>query len=567
MPGLPITVSARDAPPLSRIRRSSSAEKLKPRIENNVLYSPHAKVNVPVCSIHSAVKAFLCSAGSKIAAVDYHRRYTRQELLRVIERHAAGFQSLGVRKGHHVCVHMRTSVDGFVAVFSLVFCGATVVLCNTSLKHRELVMRMTDSDATHVLTDPPNAEKMSKVCDQISMSEKNRFVLGEAAGFISILGFQHMDEKDFREVTVPDPRNTLAAISYSSGTGGLAKGVEITHYSFVANMVQNKGVMASDESDVLLAWNPITHTCGFLFTMLAACVGSTCVIVSPALTCNQFIDVCNKYQISALFSYSSRIHQIMHEMQMFRVRLASVRKLCVAGCTVTEGLMREALAVFPNLRNFRNLYGVSECCGLLAAPGQDEINYSDVGFPTPNAELKFVCLKTGRPVGPNERGEVVFRTPSMMRGYYKRPQETAEIMDSNNWCRTGDLAFYDDSGRVHFVERLKEMIKCMDNQVAPAELEELIMSSCPAVAEVGVIGLPHPDYGEVPTAFVTLKPGQEVSDKEIKKIVAENLATYKQLLGGVFFPPSLPHTEAGKLLRSALRTDPNYRISNERTAA
>ncbi|KAH6927513.1 hypothetical protein HPB50_004924 [Hyalomma asiaticum] len=529
MPGLPITVSARDAPPLSRIRRSSSAEKLKPRIENNVLYSPHAKVNVPVCSIYSAVKAFLCSAGSKMAAVDYYRRYTRQELLRVIERHAAGFQSLGVRKGHHVCVHMRTSVDGFVAVFSLVFCGATVVLCNTSLKHRELVTRMTDSDATHVLTDPPNAEKISKVCDQISMSEKNRFVLGEAAGFISILGFQHMDEKDFREVTVPDPRNTLAAISYSSGISGLAKGVEITHYSFVANMVQNKGAMASDESDVLLAWNPITHTCGFLFTMLATCVGSTCVIVSPALTCNQFIDVCNKYQISALFSYSSRIHQIMHEMQIFRVRLGSVRKLCVAGCTVTEGLMREALAVFPNLRNFRNLYGVSECCGLLAAPGQDEINYSDVGFPTPNAELK-------------------------------NPDKKAPELPNRFFHASGDLAFYDDSGRVHFVERLKEMIKCMDNQVAPAELEELIMSSCPAVAEVAVIGLPHPDYGEVPTAFVTLKPGQEVSDKEIKKIVAENLATYKQLLGGVFFPPSLPHTEAGKLLRSTLRTDPNYRL-------
>ncbi|KAL1445230.1 hypothetical protein MTO96_045139, partial [Rhipicephalus appendiculatus] len=162
------------------------------------------------------------------------------DLLHAIERYAAGFQSLGVRKGHHVCIHVRTSVDAFVASFALIFAGATVVLCNTSLKHRELVARMSDADATHVLTDPPNAEKIGRVCDQISLSDENRFVLGEAEGFISILGFEHLEDKDFREVAVLDPHNTLAAIAFSSGTGGQVKGVEITHYSFVANMVQNK---------------------------------------------------------------------------------------------------------------------------------------------------------------------------------------------------------------------------------------------------------------------------------------------------------------------------------------
>ncbi|KAH8020378.1 hypothetical protein HPB51_001011 [Rhipicephalus microplus] len=123
--------------PQLNIDHRRGAEKLNPRIENNVLFSPHAKVNVPVCSIYTVVKAFLSSAGSKLAAVDYHRSYTRQNLLHAIERYAAGFQSLGVRKGHHVCIHMRTSVDAFVTSFALIFAGATVILCNTSLKHRE----------------------------------------------------------------------------------------------------------------------------------------------------------------------------------------------------------------------------------------------------------------------------------------------------------------------------------------------------------------------------------------------------------------------------------------------
>ncbi|KAH7936796.1 hypothetical protein HPB49_004465 [Dermacentor silvarum] len=99
---------------------------------------------------------------------------------------------------------------------------------------------MADGEATHIVTDPPNADKVRKVCDEMKMPEKARFVLGEAPGFSSILGFALIDPKQFREVPVPDPKNIIAALSYTSGTTGLPKGVEITHFSFVANMVQSK---------------------------------------------------------------------------------------------------------------------------------------------------------------------------------------------------------------------------------------------------------------------------------------------------------------------------------------
>ncbi|XP_075752405.1 putative 4-coumarate--CoA ligase 2 isoform X2 [Rhipicephalus microplus] len=446
----------------------SNATLLKGRIENKILYSPYPTLAIPVCSVYTCVKSFLSIAGNRPVAVDYTTSYTRQELLLALERYAAGFQSHGLKLGDHVCVHMRNSVDAFVAVFSLIFAGATIVLAKTSLTTRELLYQMTDGDATYIVTDPPNADKVRKVCDELKIPEKARFVLGEAPGFTSILGFVHMDPKQFREVPVADPRNTIAGISYTSGTTGLPKGVEITHFSFVANIVLSKDITASDETDVFLAWNPITHMSGFMFTMLGICIGSTCVIVSPALTFNQFIDVCNKYQI---------------------------------------------------------------------------LNKS-------NEQL----------MGPNEPGELLFRTPSVMRGYYKRPKETAEILLKDGWCSSGDVIYYDHNGRLHYLDRLKEMIKCMDNQVVPAELEDLIMSKCPAIAEVCVLGLPHPEYGEAAAAFVIPHERHkgEVTEDDIKKVVADNLAKHKHLYGGVYFPPSLPRTDTGKLQKNLIRKNPCF---------
>lgn len=538
----------------------SNATLLKGRIENKILYSPYPTLAIPVCSVYTCVKSFLSIAGNRPVAVDYTTSYTRQELLLALERYAAGFQSHGLKLGDHVCVHMRNSVDAFVAVFSLIFAGATIVLAKTSLTTRELLYQMTDGDATYIVTDPPNADKVLKVCDELKIPEKARFVLGEAPGFTSILGFVHMDPKQFREVPVADPRNTIAGISYTSGTTGLPKGVEITHFSFVANIVLSKDITASDETDVFLAWNPITHMSGFMFTMLGICIGSTCVIVSPALTFNQFIDVCNKYQVSSLFSFANRLQNLVNEMLRMNIKLEQVRKVSVGGSLVTETLGCRAMQAFPMLRNFRNFYGMTETCGLIANPGQDEIDFVDLGVPTPNVEIMILNKSNGQLMGPNEPGELLFRTPSVMRGYYKRPKETAEILLKDGWCSSGDVIYYDHNGRLHYLDRLKEMIKCMDNQVVPAELEDLIMSKCPAIAEVCVLGLPHPEYGEAAAAFVIPHERHkgEVTEDDIKKVVADNLAKHKHLYGGVYFPPSLPRTDTGKLQKNLIRKNPCF---------
>ncbi|KAH9382046.1 hypothetical protein HPB48_008519 [Haemaphysalis longicornis] len=160
----------------------------------------------------------------------------------------------------------------------------------------ELVYRMRDGEAAYVITDMKNAQKVRDACDVLKLPEEKRLALSDAPGFTSIAGFEVLDEEAFVELPISDPRNRIAAIVYTSGTTGPPKGIEVTHYSFVANLFQNRTVLASNEEEVYLAWNPITHVSGFLFTMLAACIGFKCVVVPSTLTFHKFEDICHKHQ-------------------------------------------------------------------------------------------------------------------------------------------------------------------------------------------------------------------------------------------------------------------------------
>ncbi|KAH7936847.1 hypothetical protein HPB49_005713 [Dermacentor silvarum] len=240
--------------------------------------------------------------------------------------------------------------------------------------------------------------------------------------------------------------------------------------------------------------------------------------------------------VSAMFSFPSRLQSLVNEMLRTNTKLEQVRKLSIGGSLVTETLARRAVQVFPNLHNLRNFYGLTESCGIISVPGQDEINFVDLGVPAPNVEIKVLSSDKKELMGPNQPGELLFRMPSLMRGYYKKPKETAAVLLKDGWCNTGDMGYYNDDGRLHFLERLKEMIKCMDNQVVPAELENLILDKCPAVAEVSVLGLPHPEYGEVAAAFVVLHDyhKDKVTEEDIKKIVSGQFEAALQLVDKSF---------------------------------
>lgn len=526
---------------------------MKAPIKDNIVYSPYPDVKIPSCSVYAAMKNFLAVSPDQLAVVDDNTSLTRAQFLVRMKRYAAGFQALGIRPEERVCVHIGNSAENIAALYGLVFAGATVVLAHTSMNEEELCYQLNDADCSLILTEPPYASKILKAKEQLKL--EGLYMLGEAAGFVSVSHFRDLDENDFKEVPVPDPKDALIALFYSSGTTGLPKGVEISHHCLVANLHMSRGTLCYEENDVLLAWNPITYASGFMFTIVAACMGSTCVMVDPSIPFEEFVRYSNKFKVTTIASSPTGLQYLLGQMKRTGVRPESICKINVGGTLVTEALAKNVVSVFKDLRCLRNIYGMSESCGVVCSPPADQINFGNIGFPGPMVELKFLDLETGEKLGPNKQGELYFRIPSVMKGYHNMPEKTADFMDSDGWCRSGDIASYDEDGRVYFVDRIKDMIKCLDHQVSPSDLERVLQGH-EDVADAAVVGVPHVEYGDMPVAFVVLRNTagcpEDVAEK-LKNFVAGETPYYKHIYGGVFVIDRLPRNVNGKVLKQQLK--------------
>lgn len=525
---------------------------LKARIEAGIVYSPYPSFEIPECSAYACIKLKLQQYEERTAAIDGDVEMTHGQLLKRIQRYAAGFQAHGIKRRDHICVHLGNKLENLVAVFAIIAAGGTVVCARPTLTTRELLYQIRDSDAAYVLTDAANSAKVADVNSQHKL--KGLFSVDDLPGFVHVHKFRDFSETLFQEVEIEDSKEEVMGLTYTSGTTGLPKAVQITHHGFVAG-VTNGYCTPKTEKDVYLAWAPITHVSGFIYTMVHMCMGSTVVISEPRISFQKFVEVVRHHKVVLLFFFPTMLNVYVGMMEKTGIRLPSVRKVVVGGSTLSPAAAERALKVF-DVSSFVNMYALSESCGVLCSPPPGQIAYDTIGYPGPGVQAKIVDASTGQALGPGQRGEMVVKPPGVMKGYYKRAEDTASVLSKDGWLRTGDCMYYDEHGKFYFLERLKEMIKCMDNQLAPAELEE-ILTTHPHVAEAAVVGIPHPKYGEAPTAFIVRKPAEDISDavirNELTQHVARQCAVYKHLYGGVHFVPSIPKTENGKVQRGALR--------------
>lgn len=531
---------------------------MKARIEDNVIYSPYPNIEIPVCSFYTLARQRLLVDPDKIALVSDGVSLTRAQVLAGMERYAVGFRQHGVLPGHRVCIHMDNGVGNLLAMYGCVLAGATIVLAKTSLTERELRYQAGDGDCTHIITDEQYTEKVKAAVANMNM--KALFCMGRASGFVSASQFSKLDEKEFRECPIVDPRSTVLVVCYTSGTTGMPKGVEITHYNYVACFYTTRLHVPWGEGDIFFGSQPITHQSGMVFPMTAVLDGSCCALVSSKLTPTEILDTVDKYKSTAALFFPSLLQAIVRQMQRTGRRMRSMRSIVVGGSVLSASTADATRESFSDLKLLLNMYGMTESCGLIS--GQPKTcggkSDADVGFPGTGVRIKIVDVHTRRKLGPHQTGEICYHSLTMVRGYYKRPKESAELFDEEGWCRSGDAGYYDEDGRLYIVERLKQMIKCMDNQVVPAELEELLLRQhALEIAEVSVVGLPHSDYGEAPAAAVVLTEEGSRHDlptlaERIKATVASNLAVHKHLYGGVYFVDSFPKTETSKVNRKAL---------------
>jgi long-chain acyl-CoA synthetase len=346
---------------------------------------------------------------------------------------------------------------------------------------------------------------------------------------------------------------------YSGGTTGVSKGAVAMHRNVVANTLQIKAWMVDVEegNEIVLMAIPLFHVYGMVAGMhFAMSCGASMVMVPNARDLKDVLDNISKYKATIFPGVPALYNGINNhpDVKAGKYNLSSI-KACISG---SAPLMRETKEKFESLTGGKlfEAYGLSEApTGTHCNPLNGENRTGSIGLPFPDEECKIISLDDGETEMPlGEIGEIIIHGPQVMKGYHNMPTETAntlrQMKDGKTWLFTGDIARMDEDGYFYIVDRKKELIKPGGYQVWPREVEEAL-SAYPKVLEVGVAGIPDPYRGETVKAWIVAKPGERITEEELKAFCKERLAPYK-VPTHFEFRSELPKTTVGKILRREL---------------
>ena len=353
-----------------------------------------------------------------------------------------------------------------------------------------------------------------------------------------------------------DPRNDVVVLPYSSGTTGLPKGVMLTHYNLVANLCQCEGMRNFDgfgEADVTIAVLPFFHIYGMVVIMMLGLANGGTVVVMPRFDLQEFLELVQKHRVTILPLVPPIVLGLVKHPLVAKYDLSSVRLVFSGAAPLGEDMARELSrqARLPRGAGLRDDGG--EPRHPLSPTSREPKKPGSAGKVVPNTEVKLVDVVSGEAVAQGAEGELWIRGPQIMKGYLGRPEETADCLDGEGWYHTGDVGYVDADGFFFIVDRTKELIKYKGLQVAPAELEALLVTH-PAVLDAAVVRRADEEAGEVPKAYVVLKgddASRATTADAIMGWVAGRVAPHKRIRH-LEFIDQIPKSASGKILRRVL---------------
>jgi len=510
----------------------------------HVFESPLGDIDVPDAALTGIVLGHATAMPDAVAMIDgaSGASHTFQGLAHATHRLAGGLAGLGIGPGDRVAL-MAPNMPEFAIVFHAVALrGAAVTTVNPTYGPEEIRYQLEDAKATLLITVPAFLDAATAAAKGTAVAEA--LVIGEAEGFRSIADVA----ADPVEQVAIDPADTVVALPYSSGTTGLPKGVELTHRNLVANILQTNAVLSNEPGETALAVLPFFHIFGMQVLMNALLAEGVTVITLPRFDMAQVLSLIERHRVSHLYCVPPIVLGLARSPLVDEHDLSSLRRvLCGAaplgaeladeasrriGCTVTQG------------------YGMTEMSPVSHAVGADANRPGSSGRAVPGTRCRVVG-EDGADVGTGGAGELLVQGPQVMKGYLGNAEATRETLDADGWLHTGDIVTIDEDGYLFVVDRVKELIKVKGFQVAPAELEALIVAH-PAVADVAVIGVPDDEAGERPKAFIVRKGDAALDAPSLQAFVAERVAGYKRI-GEVAFVDEIPKSASGKILRRLLR--------------
>jgi len=512
-------------------------------------------VAVPKKDLTSVVLQRVDELGDKSALIDgtSGRALSYNELSSQIKHLAAGLNQRGFKKGD-VCAVFCPNLPEYATIFlGVAAVGGINTTVNSLYSTNDLIHQFTDSRAKFLITIPAFMDRALPAADKCGIEEI--FVLGEAEGATP---FSELLKNDgiAPEVTI-DPKNDLVALPYSSGTTGLSKGVMLTHENLVSDMVLTTSINTVTDKDVLIGVLPFFHIYGMVLILNLAIYRGVTLVTMPRFDLEQFLQIVEKYKITCLNLVPPLVLALSKHPLVDNYDVSSIR-LISSGAAPLGQELEQACADRLNCQIYQG-YGLTEVAGAshvntIPVPS-DKVGA--VGQVVPNTYSKIIDTESGKELGINEQGEVLIKGPHVMKGYLNNEEATKHCIDGDGWFHTGDIGYADEDGYFFIVDRVKELIKYKAYQVAPAELEAILVSH-EAIADAAVIPSPDEEAGEIPKGFIVLS--SEISAEAIMEFVAEQVAPHKKIRK-IEIVDEIPKSASGKILRRVLVEQEREKVS------
>lgn len=483
-------------------------------------------------------------------AIIYPTKITYGGLWARVDNLATSLVKVGVEKGDRVCLFEWSSPEFQIAFNAVVQAGAILVPLSPMSKEMEIEFIINDTSAETVIVRDELYPRVKTVLASAPSLERI-VVIGKNPP--ATLSFERLImEPGANSISLHiDPKQDLCVIPYTSGTTGSPKGVMLTHYNVVCNVIQSASAFQVREDDVALNVTPFCHIFGMTVGMLMSMSIGAEQVIMKEFHRRDFCQLIGKYGVTYSFLVPPMFIALVNYPDLVSHDWSSLRFAANGAAPISPDVARR----FQELTGVTvyHQWGLTEASPVVAANPWEKIKIESQGIPLSDTEHRVIDPQSFQELPVGEVGELIVKGPQVMKGYWNRPVETEEAfvtIGGEKWLRTGDIARIDEEGYEYIINRLKETIKYKGFSVSPNEIEKLLFTH-PNVADCAVVGKPDSYAGEIPKAFVVLREGTRVTSEDIVDFVKPRIAEYKWVRE-VEFVSDIPRTPSGKILRKLL---------------
>ncbi|KAL6332015.1 hypothetical protein AAG906_020372 [Vitis piasezkii] len=481
--------------------------------------------------------------------------YTYADVELTARRVGAGLHKMGIKQGEVIMLLLQNCTEFVFAFLGASYIGATSTTANPFYMPAEIEKQAKASKCRLIITQACYSGKAMSFAEENDV--KVMCIDTPPEGCLHFSELTNADEADLPTVKInPDD---VVALPYSSGTTGLPKGVMLTHRGQVTSVAQqvdgdNPNLYFHSE-DVILCVLPLFHVYSLNSVLLCALRVGAAILIMQKFEIIKLLELINKYKVTIAPFVPPIVLAIAKSPVVDEYDLSSIRTVMSGAAPMGKELEDTVRAKLPNAKLGQG-YGMTEAGPVLAmclafAKEPFEIKSGSCGTVVRNAQMKILDPDTGASLPRNQPGEICIRGHQIMKGYLNDPEATERTIDKEGWLHTGDIGYIDDDDELFIVDRLKELIKYKGFQVAPAELEAMLIAH-PNVSDAAVVSMKDEAAGEVPVAFIVRSNGSKITEDEIKQYISKQVVFYKRIYR-VFFVETIPKAPSGKILRKDLR--------------